>query len=163
MTPRHYGYRISIMMLRHKPKRKLLLPAGIISLSLLSFLCIEFIHQELAKKNSLGILEFVAWDPLDRGQINPNDYVTEKFTKIKLTGGDEDKDKLRLAKKAIHKLLQKKDTTLGFEFTFGPHSKYASLAELCSLCEVEDVPSYYCRGNKFWILNIDPQPRRFPA
>src|SRR5690349_10336934 len=126
MTPRHYGYRISIMMLRHKPKRKLLLPAGIISLSLLSFLCIEFIHQELAKKNSLGILEFVAWDPRDRGQITPNDYVTEKFTKIKLTGGDEDKENLRIAKKAIHELLQKKDATLGFEFTFGPHSKYAS-------------------------------------
>lgn len=148
-------------MLSKKPRRKLLLPAGIVSLSLLSFLCIEYIHQRLVEKNSLGILNCVAWDPSDRDQINPNNYVTDKFIRITLTGTPEDKAKLSFAKKAIHQLLQEKDTTLGFEFTFGDHAKYASLVELCSLCEMEDVPSYFCYGHKFWILNIHPKPPRF--
>jgi len=93
-------------MLRQKPKRKLLLPAGIVSLSLVLFLCAEFIHRQLVKKNSLGILTCVAWSPRDTDEINPNAHVTNKFMRITLTGAPEDKAKLRFAKKAIHQICQ---------------------------------------------------------
>lgn len=148
-------------MLRHKPKRKLLLPAGIISLSLLSFLCIEFILQQRAQRNSLRALELVALDTTVWGQFNPYTRLAQNITKIRLTGAINDENKLRFVKQAVHRIVLKNDTTTGFEFTFGDHAKYASLVELHSICKAENVPSFFYRGDKFWIFNVHPKPSSY--
>ncbi|SHG97401.1 hypothetical protein SAMN04488109_2703 [Chryseolinea serpens] len=137
----------------------MLLPAGIVSLSLLSFLCIEFIHQQLVRKNWLRALELVTWNP--RGdEITPDPAMEDKFMKIRLTGAVDDADKLRFVKQTIHQRLQENDTTTGFELTFGDHVKYGTFVQLASLCKAEDVQSVFFRNGKFRIYNVHPRPGR---
>jgi len=135
-------------MLKQKPRRKFLYPIGLLSLSILPLLCLDSFYQQYLKKKSLYALEVTYWDPL--GSAN------EKFTKIILTGAEEDKIKLDYAQVAIRELIHQKDTTRGMELTFSDNAKYSSLVKLFDLCRVENVRSYVNYQNKFWVFNLWP-------
>ncbi len=148
-------------MLVRKRRRKLLYPGGLISLSLLPFLFFAS-NEQYFLREPLHVLEVTYWDPADLPN-SPNlvKYVNEKFTKIVLTGGLDDKIKLDYAQIAILELMQQTDTTLGIEFTFKKQAKYSSLVKLFDLCQIEGVRSHANFEDKFWVYNLWPDKSRF--
>lgn len=141
-----------------KPRRKLIYPIGLLSLSILPLLCYIFLYQQYLKENSLRVIEVTYWTPSDTRAISPSPfrYVNEKFTKMTFTGTD-DKVKLEFAQIAIRELINQKDTTLGIEFTLTDKMKYSTLVALFNLCEVEGARTYLHYQDKFWVFNIWPK------
>src|SRR6187549_3084770 len=114
-----------------KPRRKLIYPIGLLSLSILPLLYYNFLYQQYLHQDSLRVIEVTYWDPVDTA-YNPFKYVNEKFTKVTLNGTD-DNNKLELGQFAIRELINQRDTTFGIEFTLTDNTKYSTLVELYNI------------------------------
>ena len=143
-------------MIKHKPGRRLFYPPGLITLTFLPLLLLSSHDQQYFQDHTLHALEVIYLDPAD-DRFCLMKYVNERFEKITITGGEDDKIKLDYAEVAIRELIQKKDTTLGIEFTLTNHARYSSLVRLFDICQKESVRSYFSYGNKFWVCNLWPK------
>ena len=134
------------------PRRKLVYPIGLLSLSILPLLCYNFLYQKYLHKDSLRVIEVNYWNAADTA-YSPFKYVNEKFTQITLNGTD-DINKLELGQLAIRELINQRDTTLGIEIVLTDNTKYSTLVELYNICEIEGARTYLHYKDKFWVFNI---------
>jgi hypothetical protein len=136
--------------------RKLLLPAGLISLGILPFLCCNYLLQHHHARISERMLEVTYWSKRDTIVPSPLLYVNGTFVKFNLNGKPEDKVKLHNIQLAIRYLIHQPDTTRGIEVTFEEGSKYNSLIRLFDICKAEGALTYINYKDKFWIFNLRP-------
>jgi hypothetical protein len=146
------GLYIQMFRADRKPRRKLIYPIGLLSLSILPLLCFNSLYQKYLYRDSLSVIEVSYWNPADTA-YNPFKYVNEKFTKITFDGTD-DNSKLKLGQVEIRELLTQRDTTLGIEFTLTDNAKYSTLVALFNICEIEGAWTYLHYKDKFWVFNI---------
>jgi hypothetical protein len=143
-------------MRSHSPKRKLLFPSGLISLTVLPFFYCSFFY-DIYNYRPPSVIELIYPD-LQDSICSPLKYVSKRFTKIYLTGKNEDAIKLQYAQIAIREMLHEKDSTLGIEFQFKDHTKYWELVRLLDICAVENAGFFFNDKYKFYVLNLKRDP-----
>lgn len=135
-------------------RRSLFFPPGMISLSILPFLCFCVFYQIELRRLSQHVLEVTHWDERDTA-FDPRRLVNDKFIKITLTG-EGDAVKLSYFRDAVKQLLQRQDTTGGVEVVLGRGAKYASLVKLYDICEREGAHQYLHLLDTGWVFSLAP-------
>ncbi len=136
------------------PRRKMFYPAGFISLSLFFFLGITTISKRLPIRFNCIEVSYPDSGTFHIFNFNPIVFPKENFTRIELTGENEDNTKLVNAQALIKELMNQEDSTKGLEFMFHHGAKYSSLVRLFDLCNIEGARTYLNYGDKFWVFGL---------
>lgn len=145
-------------MLQRRPGRKLLYPAGLISLAILPLFGYHFYCSNYPIQN-LKCMEVIYWN----GKITP-DFASPlpliantRFNRITLNGSKDDEIKLSYSQVAIRELIHSDNYKMGFEFTFEETASYSSLVKLIDICEIEGATRYLNHEDNFYVFNSKPK------